>query len=174
MIPSDAELVHLYLSPGHNYFGRHGQPADTHAMVEVDELICLAGRGLAGDRFLDFKPGYRGQITFFALETHEHLQRLLGGAQRGPSLYRRNVVTRGLNLNVLIGEEFEIQGVRFAGTEESRPCGWMDQAFGPGAEKALRGMGGLRARILTSGVLRAGNASAANGQSPRQRIHSGQ
>lgn len=164
MIPSDAELVHLYLSPGHNYFGHHGRAAGTHSMVEVDKLCCVAGRGLEGDRFLDFKPDYLGQITFFAIEAHGHLLRLLGDPRRAPSLYRRNVVTRGLDLNALIGEEFEIQGVRFSGTEECRPCGWMDEAFGPGAEKALRGCGGLRARILTSGVLRAGSASMGHEQ----------
>jgi MOSC domain-containing protein YiiM len=54
----------------------------------------------------------------------------------------------------LIGKEFEIQGVRFLGTEEASPCFWMDQAFGEGAEDALRGKGGLRAKILDDGVLR--------------------
>jgi MOSC domain-containing protein YiiM len=59
-----------------------------------------------------------------------------------------------LELNEFIGREFEIQGVRFFGTEECRPCYWMDQAFAPGAEAAMKGRGGLRARILTDGTLR--------------------
>ena len=71
-----------------------------------------------------------------------------------PSVYRRNVITRGVDLNTLIGVEFEIQGVRFLGNSECSPCYWMDQAFGPGAEAALKGRGGLRAKILTDGVLR--------------------
>jgi MOSC domain-containing protein YiiM len=69
-------------------------------------------------------------------------------------VFRRNIVTCGLDLNSLIGQEFEIQGVRFAGVEESKPCYWMNQAFAEGAEEAMKGNGGLRARILTSGVLR--------------------
>lgn len=153
MMLSHAELVHLYLSSGHNYFGHHGRPAGGHPLIEVSELRCVAGRGLVGDRFFDFKPDYRGQITFFALETHEDLLRQLGGTHRSCSVYRRNVITRGLDLNALIGEEFEIQGVRFRGSEEARPCAWMNEAFGPGAEDALEGRGGLRARILTSGTL---------------------
>ncbi len=67
---------------------------------------------------------------------------------------RRNVVVRGANLNALIGCEFELQGVRFLGTEECRPCYWMDQAVGPGAEAWLIGRGGLRAKILSDGWLR--------------------
>ena len=57
-------------------------------------------------------------------------------------------------LTAVIGREFEIQGLRFAGVEECRPCDWMDSALKPGAELWLRGRGGLRARILTDGILR--------------------
>jgi MOSC domain-containing protein YiiM len=60
-----------------------------------------------------------------------------------------------LELNDLIGREFEIQGVHLFGTEECRPCYRMDQAFTPGAEAAMKGRGGLRARIVTDGSLRA-------------------
>jgi MOSC domain-containing protein YiiM len=60
-----------------------------------------------------------------------------------------------VDLNALIGREFEVQGVRFAGVEECRPCYWMNEAFGhPQAEDWLKGRGGLRARILSSGWLR--------------------
>jgi len=65
------------------------------------------------------------------------------------------VITTGNDLNELIGKEFQIQGVRFLGTEECRPCYWMDQAFAPGANEFLKGRGGLRAVILTNGMLRA-------------------
>ena len=63
-------------------------------------------------------------------------------------------MTRGVDLNKLIGQDFEIQGVHFHGTQECRPCYWMDRAVGPGAEEFLKGRGGLRARILTDGTLR--------------------
>jgi MOSC domain-containing protein YiiM len=71
-----------------------------------------------------------------------------------PSAFRRNVITQGVDLNLLINREFEVQGVRFHGTQECAPCYWMDQAFAPGAEAALKGHGGLRARILSSGTLK--------------------
>ncbi|MBL9175352.1 MAG: molybdenum cofactor biosysynthesis protein [Verrucomicrobiales bacterium] len=151
-------LVHLFLSSGHNFFGHHGEPAGRHPIREVRKVHCIAGRGLEGDRFFDFKRDYKGQITFFALETHRDLVRRLGLRGRACSVYRRNVITRGVDLNALIGTEFELQGIRFEGTGECTPCEWMDEAFGPGAHAALEGRGGLRARILTSGILRVGPA----------------
>jgi MOSC domain-containing protein YiiM len=123
-------------------------------MVEVDALECIAGRGLVGDRYFDRKPDYKGQITFFAWETHQDVCRQLNTPDRPPWIYRRNVITRGIDLNAWIGVEFELQGVRFVGTEEARPCYWMNTAVGPGAEDLLQGRGGLRARILNSGTLR--------------------
>ena len=152
----DVELLHLFISPGHNFFGRHDQPAGNHPAIEVPQIRCLAGKGLEGDRFCEFKENYKGQITFFADEVYQALKGQLAVDNRPPSVFRRNVITRGVDLTSLYSVEFELQGVRFAGVEECRPCHWMDQAFGPGAEKALRGRGGLRARTLTDGVLRAG------------------
>lgn len=144
----------LFISPGHNFFGHHDQPAGEHPIVAVEELECVAGRGIRGDRFFDYKPDYKGQITFFSLEVLEALRRELGLPDAQPQATRRNVFVRGDDLNALIGIEFEVQGVRFAGVEESRPCYWMNAALGPGAEEWLRGRGGLRCRILTNGWLR--------------------
>jgi MOSC domain-containing protein YiiM len=149
-------VEHLYLSPGHNFFGHHEKPPSVHPMIEVREMRCLAGRGLEGDRFLDFKPDYKGQITFFSAEIYDELSARFDVWDQPPSAFRRNVITRGVDLNSLVGREFEIQGVRFLGTAECSPCYWMDRAFAPGAEAALKDRGGLRAKILTDGVLRVG------------------
>ena len=125
-------------------------------MIEVTEMKCFAGRGIEGDRFLDFKPDYKGQITFFAAEIYDELCVRLDIWDKPPSSFRRNVITRGMDLNSLIGREFAIQGVRFLGTAECSPCHWQDGAFAPGTEAALEGRGGLRAKILTDGILRVG------------------
>ena len=146
--------MHLYISPAHNYFGHHGQPAGEHPVLEVESLECVAGHGLRGDRFFDYRDSYKGQITFFAEEVYTALCDALGLSDVPISAVRRNVITRGIDLNTLIGVEFEVQGVLFRGMEECRPCYWMNQAIGPGAEKLLKGRGGLRARILTDGELR--------------------
>ncbi len=145
---------HLYVSPGHNFFGHGGKPPGDHPTLEVTEVECVAGRGICGDRFFDFKENYKGQITFFAQETFEALCAELKLSGKSPGLSRRNVVVEGVDLNTLVGVEFEIQGVRFFGTSPCAPCYWMDQAFAPGAEHFLQNRGGLRAQILTSGTLR--------------------
>jgi MOSC domain-containing protein YiiM len=150
----EIELLHLYLSPGHNFFGRHGQPPGANPMVEVAQLRCVAGRGIEGDRFFDYKKSYKGQITFFANEVYDSLCHQFCVWDLEPDVFRRNVITRGVDLSALIGKEFEIQGVRFLGTEHCKPCYWMDRAFHEGAEAALQGRGGLRAQILTTGALR--------------------
>ena len=146
-------IRHLFISPGHNFFGHHGQPAGEHRIIEVDRIECVAGRGIVGDRFFDHKPDYKGQITFFSWDVLVTLWEALGARRRDPASPRRNVIVEGLDLNGLVGKEFEIQGVRFLATEECRPCYWMDQAVGPGAEAFLRGKGGLRAKILPGGWL---------------------
>ncbi len=155
---SAASIERLAISPGHNYFGRHGQAAGAHPVVERAEIECHAGRGIVGDRFYDYKRDYKGQITFFALETLDRIRRELGLDAIPLTAVRRNVFTQGVSLSDLIGVEFSVQGVRFAGTEECRPCYWMDHAVGPGAEARLRGCGGLRARIISDGTLRLGAA----------------
>lgn len=148
------QVLAIYLSPGHNFFGRHNESPLDHPIVSVPEVECVAGSGLAGDRFFNHKSAYKGQVTFFSSEVFESLCQTLGVSGRQPSVLRRNVLTKGVDLNTLIGRTFSIQGVLLEGTEECRPCYWMDTAVAPGAEAALRGRGGLRARILEGGTLR--------------------
>jgi MOSC domain-containing protein YiiM len=150
-------VAHIYISPGHNFFGHHGKLPGEAPMVEVESVECVAGKGLRGDRFFGYKENYKGQATFFSLETYEHVCEQLKVTHRDSSVFRRNIIVSGVDLNSLIGEEFELQGVRFRGMQECSPCHWMDHAFAEGAERALRGHGGLRARILSDGVLRRGS-----------------
>lgn len=147
-------VLQLFISPGHNYFGHHGQPAAKNPTMEVPEICIVAGRGIEGDRFFDYKDDYKGQVTFFDQAVYEQLCAELGVQDKSPAVFRRNVITSGVDLRELVGQEFELQGLRFRGTEECRPCYWMDSAFGPGAEQAMKGRGGLRVQALTSGVLR--------------------
>jgi len=146
-------IRHLFISAGHNYFGHHGQEAGTNPNLEVSEIECVAGRGIVGDRFLDYHEDYKGQITFFSIEVFQNICAQLGVHDASPSTVRRNVITRGIDLNQLIGERFSIQGVLFEGVCECKPCYWMDRAIAPGAENLLQGRGGLRAKILNCGTL---------------------
>jgi MOSC domain-containing protein YiiM len=147
------EICHLYISIGHNFFGHHGREPDNYPASEVESIECVAGHGIRHDRFFDYRHDYKGQITFFSLEVFHDLCEALPLPNADPALMRRNVITRGVNLNLLIGQEFEVQGVRFLGASECRPCYWMDRALAAGAEQFLKGRGGLRARILTDGTI---------------------
>jgi MOSC domain-containing protein YiiM len=152
--PLPAVVERIFISPGHNFFGRKVPDADSHPLLEVSEVRCLAGRGLEGDRFLDFKDNYSGQVTFFDLAVFDELVRALGIHDKIPGVLRRNVFLRGVDLNEWADRRFSLQGIVFDGAKEAAPCAWMDLAFGPGAHEFLKGRGGLRARIVTTGALR--------------------
>ncbi|HTV43021.1 MAG TPA: hypothetical protein VMF08_20825 [Candidatus Sulfotelmatobacter sp.] len=147
------KICHLYISPGHNYFGHNGQPPGEHPIIEVREIECVAGCGVRGDRFFNFKENYKGQITFFSREVFDSMCAALKLCEKSPGAARRNVVIEGVDLNSLIGAEFELQGVKFRGMAHCKPCYWMDHAFASGAEQFLQNCGGLRAQILTGGKL---------------------
>ncbi len=147
-------VCHIYISPGHNYFGNYGKPAGENPIVEVPEVECVQDYGLKGDRFYGYRPDYKGQITFFDENVFEEVRREFKVPELSPAAFRRNVITAGLELNTLIGTKFTLQGIEFAATEECRPCHWMEQAVAKGAEDWLKGRGGLRCRILSTGVLR--------------------
>ena len=147
-------VVGIFISAGHNFFGHHEQSAGNHSTISVGEIECVAGKGLFGDRFFGFKENYKGQVTFFSSEVFEDVCRRLDVSGKSPGVARRNVITRGVDLNSLMGKKFFIQGVEFEGVCECSPCHWMNDAIALGAEAALHGRGGLRARILTGGGLR--------------------
>lgn len=152
--PPTLRVVGIFISPGHNFFGHHEQPAGAHATVSVPEVECVAGQGLCGDRFFGFKENYQGQVTLFAAEVFDAVCGQLGVRAKSPGVTRRNIITRGVDLNSLVGKKFVVQGVELEGVAECSPCHWMNEAIAPGAAAALHGRGGLRARILTDGVLR--------------------
>lgn len=158
LVKSAVVIRHIFISPGHNFFGRHGQPPGEHAMTDVSEVRCRAGLGLEQDRFFGYKPDYNGQVTFFAWEIYEAAKRELRVPSLRADAFRRNVLIAGADLRALIGQRFSIAGVEFEGTGESKPCHWMNQAVAPGAETWLKGNGGLRAKIVQDGVLRTGPA----------------
>ncbi len=150
-------LHHLFTSPGHNYFKHHGKPAGTHEIVESDALELLAGRGIQGDRFLDWKESYKGQVTFLDLAVIDDIRRFANRESLPAGAFRRNVVISGVDLNALIGSNLTLGGIRFEAVEECRPCYWMDEACGKdGTEDLMKGRGGLRCRILDDGVLKRG------------------
>ena len=152
------EIKHLLVSSGHDFKGRHGKEPLNHGIEDRDEIECVTGRGITGDRYFDFKEDFKGQITFFDLAVFEAVKEQFSLHDLEATAFRRNVLLAGIDLNSLIGKRFTIAGVAFEGSEEASPCAWMDQACAPGVEEFLRGKGGLRARIRQGGTLRRGRA----------------
>ena len=132
-------------------------------MRGVAEVIAIAGVGLEGDRYaartgsFSAKPKPGRQITLIEAEAIEALERELG-LVLAPGETRRNLVTRGIALNHLVGREFTVGDVRLRGHELCEPCG--DLARMTGKSQILPGLvhrGGLRAEILQGGVIRVGD-----------------
>lgn len=155
----EIEIRHLYVSGGHRFVGRHGKIPSEFGMTEKEEIECVRGKGIVGDRFFDYKEDFKGQMTFFSEEVYHDLKKRFNVADKEPSVFRRNVVVAGIDLNGLIGRRFNVGDVELKGTEEATPCYWMNEAFCGGAEEALRGRGGLRVRILSDGELVKGRQS---------------
>ncbi len=127
------------------------------------EVSVTAGSGIDGDRYatqsgkFSDKPKSGRQITFIEAEAIEALAAELG-IQVGPGETRRNVVTRGVPLNHLVGREFEAGSARFRGTELCEPCQYLTELTAkPGILPGLTHRGGLRAEILQGGLLSLGD-----------------
>jgi MOSC domain-containing protein YiiM len=152
----DVGIAHIFTSPGHDFKGRHGLSRKDHGVVSLERVECVAGKGLVGDRYYEHPNGHDGQVTFFNAEVVRAAREHFELPEFSPSVFRRNVIVEGVDLNSLVGREFILGEVTFFGTEKCTPCYWMDQALVPGTEHLLQDRGGLRAAILTSGTLRLG------------------
>lgn len=125
-------------------------------MREVDAAEAVAGKGLVGDRYIS-GSGKRG-ITLIQAEHLPVIAALSGRDAVLPFLLRRNVVVEGLPLIALKGRRFRIGDALCEGTAPCEPCSKMETVLGPGGYNAMRGHGGLCARILEGGTLRLGDA----------------
>jgi|TARA_B110000438_G_scaffold270625_1_gene287893 MOSC domain-containing protein YiiM len=153
MSNQSVDLTHLFISPGHNYYGRHGKGSEDHEIVDQDKIELVAERGVLNDRFFDYEEDYKGQVTLFDHTIYEKVMNEFELPDLGPSAFRRNIVVKGVDLNDLIGRIFHLGEIELSGSEEAKPCYWMDEACAPGVEKFLRGHGGLRCRIRQGGTL---------------------
>jgi molybdopterin synthase catalytic subunit len=153
-----AELLEIWISPGNDFRGHHGGPRGQHGIESVPEVECVAGMGLKGDRYFGYKPDFKGQVTFFDAAAVQALRDEFQRPDLSAGEFRRNLIVRGVDLSAWVGKRFVFQGIAFEGSEECKPCYWMDEAVAPGAEEFLKSRfrGGLRARILSDGTLRIG------------------
>ena len=135
------------------------RPKRDVAMRAVDGVEAKTGAGLVGDRYAG-GSGKRG-ITLIQAEHLPAIAALSGHDAIAPALLRRNVVVSGIPLLALKGRRFRIGAVVLEGTDSCDPCSRMEAALGPGGFNAMRGMGGLCARIVEGGTFGIGDAVAA-------------
>ena len=128
-------------------------------MQTVDRALAIAGRGLDSDRYCNAcgtysnRPGSGRQITLIESEALAALERDYGIALP-PTQARRNVVTRAVALNHLVGRDFFVGEVRLRGMRLCDPCAHLESLSTRGALRGLIHRGGLRADILSSGIIR--------------------
>lgn len=137
-------------------------PAATATSVSVNEVLAIPGAGLEGDRYASGKgtfskpePDY--ELTLIEAEAVEALKRDYG-VELAAGESRRNLVTRGVALNHLVGRDFQIGEVKARGIRLCEPCDHLQRVTGRELIKGLRHRGGLRAQILTQGTIRIGDS----------------
>jgi MOSC domain-containing protein YiiM len=126
----------------------------------VRSVEAAPGLGLRGDRRAERagpSPRSARQVTLVQAEHLAVIGALLGTGPVDPVLLRRNLVIEGVNLRALYQRRFRVGEVVLEGAGECHPCSRMEEALGPGGYQAVRGHGGLNARVIEGGVLRVGD-----------------
>jgi MOSC domain-containing protein YiiM len=140
-------VVHIFLA------AKRGAPMSAPAAVEA-----LSDIGLSGDRYAEEKnrrsPDY--QVTLIELENIEAFT-IATGLKLTPEMPRRNIITQGVRLNDLVGIRFPIGSAVFEGLELCEPCRLFAKRTHNEVLEFFRGKGGLRARIVSGGIINVGD-----------------
>ncbi len=133
------------------------RPKRGAAMEEVKSAKLIEDRGLEGDRRAEKRGGDR-QVTLIQWEHLSVIAALCGYEAVDPWLLRRNIALTGISVNALKTARFRIGGAILQGTGYCHPCSRMEQNLGPGGYNAVRGHGGITAKVVISGRVRCGDA----------------
>lgn len=163
----------LLVSRARRYDGRPAdgpEPYDVGSEL-VDRVRVRAHKGLVGDRYFGTRFAFAA-VTMLAAESIERLEQELAGdglfpaaatTPFDPALARRNLVTRGLDVDALARTTFTLDAghgpIRFRCMTPANPCAWMNTVYAPGAHQALRGHAGVRCEPLDDGELAVGTAT---------------
>jgi hypothetical protein len=165
------ELIHLVVSPVRRMDGRPRDGMTPYDGDETPATVRVRGhKGLVGDRYFN-TPFTYASVTMIAAESIERLETQIAGDGLFPAgnipfdplLARRNLVTRGLDVDALVRCTFTLDAghepIRFRSITPANPCAWMNEMYAPGAHQALRGHGGIRCEPLDDGQLSVGPAT---------------
>ncbi len=141
----------------------HTTTAEAQPMIDIDEAHAVPGKGLEGDRYFlgtghfshNHGPSY--EVTLIEVETIDALNEENEGPAIHPRDARRNIVTRGVPLNHLVGHIFQVGEVRLRGIRLCHPCLHIAKITHHTLLSGLIHRGGLRAQILTDGIIHVGD-----------------
>lgn len=134
------------------------RPERMSELRSVDKVYAVAERGLEGDHKVTGRAGSKRQVT---LIQHEHLVAVAGLLHRQqvpPALVRRNLVVSGINLLALKGKRFTVGEVLLEFSGPCEPCSRMEYNLGPGGFNAMRGHGGITAKVIEGGTISVGDS----------------
>jgi MOSC domain-containing protein YiiM len=132
------------------------RPARRAPLSALPAAALEAGLGLAGDHY--GRAGGARQVTLIAAESLAAIASHIGAPALDPGVLRRNLVTRGINLLALKDRRFRIGGALLETSGECHPCSRMEEALGVGGYNAVRGHGGITARVISGGAIALGDA----------------
>jgi len=130
-------------------------------VASVVQVEAIAGYGLALDHYASKTNGKR-QITLIQAEHLEAVAKILGKSEIRPDEVRRNLLVSGINLSALRDRQFRIGAVLLEGSGPCEPCSRMEEVLGVGGYNAMRGHGGITARILEGGTIEVGKSIEPN------------
>lgn len=133
------------------------RPERRAPLRSLSEVKVTNVGGLEGDHFSSKKSRKR-QVTLIQWEHLNAVASILGKDEISPSLTRRNLVVKGINLFSLRNKRFRIGEVIFEATGYCHPCSRMEENLGPGGYNAMRGHGGITVKVIQSGTIRIGDA----------------
>ena len=136
------------------------RPSPGENVVTTTTAMLRANFGIDGDH-RGGKPGSKRQVTLIQWEYLSTLAAFCGRNQVDPAELRRNLAVSAINLNALKDRRFRIGDAMLEGTGPCHPCSRMERALGEGGYNAMRGHGGITARILETGVINVGDPVAA-------------
>lgn len=144
-LPQQGQVNWIGLRPGHR------MPVETVAAVDAEP-----GVGLVGDRFRG-RANSKRQVTLIQAEHLPAIAQFTGGDELDPARLRRNLVVEGINLLALKGKRFQVGEAILEWSGLCHPCSRMEEELGPGGYNAMRGHGGITARVLEAGRIEVGS-----------------
>lgn len=131
------------------------RPSRGAAIEVIDQVDISPDIGLSGDHYVS--AGGKRQVTLIQAEHLEAVASMLGRSTVQPESVRRNIVVRGINLLALKDKMFSVGGATLAFTGLCHPCSLMESELGPGGYNAMRGHGGITAKVIHGGVVKLGD-----------------